>query len=72
MALDLEAVMKAKSDDVSALHVVLFQEIERYNIMLNGVRKQISELRKAVKVCTRVRVGLVYVCMYLYACMISC
>ena len=48
--LDLEAVIKAKSDDVSALHVVLFQEIERYNIMLSSVRRQISELRKAVKV----------------------
>ncbi len=55
VALDLEGIMKVKSDDVSALHVVLFQEVERYNIMLNGVRKQISELRKAVKVGMCVR-----------------
>jgi dynein heavy chain len=41
--------MKAKMDDQSALHVVLFQEVERYNIMLSGVRKQLKELRKAVK-----------------------
>jgi dynein heavy chain len=31
---NLEEVMKAKSDDPSALHVVLFQEIERYNMLL--------------------------------------
>jgi len=47
--LDLEQIMKNKADDQSALHVVLFQEIERYNIMLSGVRKQLTELRKAVK-----------------------
>ena len=47
--INLEETMKAKMDDQSALHVVLFQEIERYNIMLGGVRKQLTELRKAVK-----------------------
>jgi len=47
--LDLDACIKAKADDHSALHVVLFQEIERYNIMLREVRKELSELRKAVK-----------------------
>jgi dynein heavy chain len=47
--LNLEETMKAKMDDQSALHVVLFQEVERYNIMLSGVRKQLKELRKAVK-----------------------
>jgi len=49
MPLDLEAVMKSKADDLSALHVVLFQEVERYNNMLAGVRKDLTELRKAVK-----------------------
>ena len=29
--------MKSKADDPSALHVVLFQEIERYNALLNKV-----------------------------------
>ena len=47
--LNLEETMNAKMDDPSALHVVLFQEVERYNIMLNGVRKHLAELRKAVK-----------------------
>jgi dynein heavy chain len=47
--MNLEETMKAKMDDQSALHVVLFQEVERYNIMLTGVRKQLAELRKAVK-----------------------
>ena len=49
LPMDLDACMKAKADDPSALHVVLFQEIERYNIMLHGVRKQLSDLKKAVK-----------------------
>lgn len=49
LPMNLEETMKAKMDDQSALHVVLFQEVERYNIMLNGVRKDLTELRKAVK-----------------------
>lgn len=47
--MNLEETMNAKMDDQSALHVVLFQEVERYNIMLSGVRKNLVELRKAVK-----------------------
>lgn len=58
LSLDLDACMKAKADDPSALHVVLFQEVERYAIMIDGVRKQLADLRKAVKVglclCARV------------------
>ena len=34
----LEDVMKAKADDPSALHVVLFQEVEGYNLLLSRVR----------------------------------
>ncbi|GMH41208.1 hypothetical protein BSKO_09118 [Bryopsis sp. KO-2023] len=48
-AFNLEEVMKAKADDPSALHVVLFQEIERYNILLVTVRKSCEELLKGIK-----------------------
>ncbi len=41
--------MKAKGDDPSALHVVLFQEIERYNMLLVKVRKSCIELQKGIK-----------------------
>ncbi|WIA33430.1 hypothetical protein OEZ86_006562 [Tetradesmus obliquus] len=46
---NLEAVMKAKSDDPSALHVVLFQEVERYNSLLVGLRRSCAELVKGIK-----------------------
>lgn len=46
---NLEEVMKAKSDDPSALHVVLFQEIERYNMLLVKVRRNCSELIKGIQ-----------------------
>lgn len=41
--------MKAKSDDPSALHVVLFQEIERYNVLLVRVRKSCAELIRGIQ-----------------------
>ena len=41
--------MKAKSDDPSALHVVLFQEIERYNMLLVRVRSNCAEVLKGIK-----------------------
>ena len=64
--LNLEETMKAKMDDQSALHVVLFQEVERYNIMLGGVRKQLSELRKAVKgfVVMTAELDDIFACLY--------
>lgn len=46
---NLEEVMKSKSDDPSALHVVLFQEIERYNIQLVRVRANCEELLRGIK-----------------------
>jgi len=45
----LEDVMKAKSDDPSALHVVLFQEIERYNLLLDMIHLNCGLLRKGIK-----------------------
>lgn len=46
---NLEAVMKAKADDPSALHVVLFQELERYNALLVRVRRSCSDLLKGIQ-----------------------
>ncbi len=46
---NLEEVMKSKADDPSALHVVLFQEVERYNALLSNVRKSCVELQKGIK-----------------------
>lgn len=46
---NLEAVMKAKADDPSAMHVVLFQELERYNSLLVRVRRSCSELLKGIQ-----------------------
>ena len=46
---NLEAVMKAKADDPSAMHVVLFQELERYNALLVSVRRSCSELLKGIQ-----------------------
>lgn len=45
----LQEVMKSKADDPSALHVVLFQEIERYNILLAKVHHSCMELQKGIK-----------------------
>lgn len=41
--------MKSKADDPSALHVVLFQEVERYNALLARVRASCIELQKGIK-----------------------
>ena len=46
---NLEDVMKTKSDDPSALHVVLFQEIERYNKLLSYLRQSCVQLQKGIK-----------------------
>ena len=46
---NLEAVMRAKGDDPSALHVVLFQEVERYNVLLVQVRKSCAELLRGIQ-----------------------
>jgi dynein heavy chain len=46
---NLEQVMKAKADDPSALHVVLFQEIERYNMLLVRAQKSCAELIKGIQ-----------------------
>jgi dynein heavy chain len=45
----LEAVMKAKGDDPSAQHVVLFQEVERYNQLLVRVHASCRELVRGIK-----------------------
>ena len=41
--------MKAKNDDPSALHVVLFQEIERYNVLIEKLRLSCISLQKGIK-----------------------
>ena len=46
---DLEAITKAKASDPSALHVVLLQELERYNALLASMRRSCSELQKGLK-----------------------
>jgi hypothetical protein len=46
---NLEEVMRSKGDDPSALHVVLFQEVERYNGLLVGVRRSCVELQKGIQ-----------------------
>ncbi|CAD7700814.1 unnamed protein product [Ostreobium quekettii] len=46
---NLEEVMKRKAEDPSALHVVLFQEVERYNILLVKARHSCRELIKGIK-----------------------
>lgn len=46
---NLEAVMRAKAEDPSALHVVLFQEVERYNVLLVQVRKSCVELLRGIQ-----------------------
>lgn len=46
---NLEEVMRAKAEDPSALHVVLFQEIERYNALLVRMRRSCIELQQGLK-----------------------
>jgi len=48
-AFNLEMIMKSKADDPSALHVVLFQEIERYNKLVLQVRSTCAMLIKGIK-----------------------
>jgi len=47
--INLEEAIKAKEDDQSALNVVLFQEIERYLILLNTIRRSLSDVQKGIK-----------------------
>lgn len=46
---DLEQIKRDKADDMSALHVVLVQEVERYNDLLLRIRMQCKHLQKAIK-----------------------
>lgn len=46
---NLEEVMRAKASDPSALHVVLAQELERYNALLLRVRRGCVELQQGLK-----------------------
>ena len=46
---DLEAVMKSKASDPSALHVVLLQEVERYNSLLGRLRSSCSQVQAGLK-----------------------
>jgi dynein heavy chain len=41
--------MKDKADDPSPLHVTLFQEVERYNILLNNMLSTLHTLKKGIK-----------------------
>ncbi|CAM6118761.1 unnamed protein product [Calypogeia fissa] len=42
-------LVKNKSGDPSALHTVLFQEVERYNMLLNQIRDQCATLQKGIQ-----------------------
>jgi dynein heavy chain len=44
-----EKLMKDKADDPSPLHVTLFQEVERYNILLNNMLSTLNTLKKGIK-----------------------
>lgn len=46
---NLEQVKQDKGGDLSALHVVLFQEIERYNELLASVRSHCYQLQRGIK-----------------------
>ena len=47
--MDLHHIMQEKSDDPSPLHVVLFQEVERYNMLLVRIRKDCQALQLGIK-----------------------
>ena len=44
-----EKLMKDKEDDLSTLHVTLFQEVERYNILINNMLTTLHLLKKGIK-----------------------
>jgi dynein heavy chain len=46
---DLADIQLQKSGDPSALHTVLFQEIERYNILLKQIRESCANLQKGIQ-----------------------
>ncbi|KAJ7527535.1 hypothetical protein O6H91_16G059900 [Diphasiastrum complanatum] len=46
---DLADIQTNKSGDPSALHTVLFQEIERYNILLKQMRESCLNLQKGIQ-----------------------
>ena len=46
---DHEQLMKDKKDDPSPLHVTLFQEVERYNVLLANMRSTLELLKKGIK-----------------------
>jgi dynein heavy chain len=46
---NLEEVMQAKASDPSALHVVLVQEVERYNALLLRVRSSCTQLQMGIR-----------------------
>lgn len=46
---NLNEVIKSKAFDPSALHTVLFQEIERYNILLRSIWEQCTMLSKGIQ-----------------------
>lgn len=47
--LNLEEIMRSKAADPSAMHVVLFQEIERYNTLLVTVRRSCIDLQRGIQ-----------------------
>ena len=46
---DHEALMRDKEDDPSPLHVTLFQEVERYNVLLANMLSTLKLLKKGIK-----------------------
>ncbi|KAK2185461.1 hypothetical protein NP493_233g02018 [Ridgeia piscesae] len=47
--IDYHATARILSVDPSPLNVVLLQEIERYNLLLNLIRKQLSDLERGIQ-----------------------
>ena len=47
--IDLEATQKLMKGDNSPLNIVLFQEIERYNILLKMIKSALIDLQKGIK-----------------------
>jgi dynein heavy chain len=46
---DHEQIMKDKEHDPSPLHVTLFQEVERYNVLLTNMSSTLRSLKKGIK-----------------------
>ena len=48
-ALDLVAIQRRHEADISPLKVVLIQEVARYNVLLNKVRRSLADLQRGIR-----------------------